>query len=188
MRKLIKQILKEEERNISVLKNYFINTWEKQLNSGNSPRIPNIVDLERKRLYNFITEINSWYLEFVGGEENATSMLDKYLDGLTVTEDDLKKMGFSIHPYDKFKIKITGVIDYKYRDYGNTLGFGFYIIDGNFETSDGQLTYEELMDEHYDDIYHDVTNWLRGELEGYVYEICLSFGLDFTRVDSTWDD
>ena len=72
--------------------------------------------------------------------------------------------------------------------YGNTLGFGFYIIDGNFETSDGQLTYEELMDEHYDDIYHDVTNWLRGELEGYVYEICLSFGLDFTRVDSTWDD
>ena len=68
------------------------------------------------------------------------------------------------------------------------LEFGFYIIDGTFDTSDGQLTYEELMDDHYDDIYLDVVNWLRGEIEGYVHTIQLDFGLNYLDVTSQWDD
>lgn len=188
MKKLIKKILTEETNNVSNLKKYFINIWEKQVSSGKPPRIPDIVDLIRKRLDIYVDDINSWYLEFVGGEDNAKKMLESYLDNITVTQDDFNKVGQRIGPNDRFEIKITGVINWNDSMEESEIQFGFYIIDGNFETSDGQLTYEELMDEHYDDIYHDVTNWLRGELEGYVHTISLTFGLNFNFAESQWDD
>jgi hypothetical protein len=188
MRKFIKQILKEEERNISALKNYFINVWNKQSGSGKPPRIPDWGDLKRKRLDIYFDDIKSWYLEFVGGEENAKKMLENYLNNITVTQNDFNKFNFNINPNDKFKIKITGVIDFDDPIYKSEINFGFYVIDGNFDTSDGQLSYNDLMDEQYDDIYEDVINWLRGELEGYVHTIGLTFGLDFTYVESQWND
>ena len=89
---------------------------------------------------------------------------------------------------DNFKIKITGVVNFNDNIEENEIQFGFYIIDGNFETNDGQLSYEDLMDDQYDDTYDDVVNWLRGDLEGYVHTISLTFGLDFTFAESQWDD
>lgn len=188
MRKLIKQILKEEEHNIFGLKNYFINTWNKQVSSGKPPRIPDISNLIRKRLDIYTNEITSWYLEFVGGKENAKKMLEDYLDNITVTKDDFNKVGFNISPNDNFKIKITGVYKIVDNTEESEIQFGFYIIDGNFDTNDGQLSYEDLMDDKYDDTYNDVINWLRGDLEGYVHTIGLTFGFDFNWSSSEWDD
>ena len=188
MKKLIKKILTEETNNVSNLKKYFTNIWEKQVSSGKTPRIPYLFTLIRQRLDTYLNEINSWYLEFVGGEENAKKMLEDFLDNITVTEDDFNKIDQRVGPNDKFKIKITGVWEFTTHKNQPEIQFGFYIIDGTFETSDGQLTYEELMDERYDDIYLDVENWLRGELEGYVHTIGLTFGLDFIYVDSQWND
>jgi len=188
MREFIKQILKEEERNISALKNYFINIWNKQSGSGKPPRIPDWDDLKRKRLDIYVDDIKSWYLEFVGGEDNAKKMLENYLDNITVTKDDFNKVGFNINTNDNFKIKITRVVNFNDNIEENEIQFGFYIIDGNFDTSDGQLSYNDLMDEQYDDIYEDVINWLRGDLEGYVHTISLTFGLDFTFAESQWED
>jgi len=110
MKKLIKKILTEETNNVSNLKKYFINIWEKQVSSGKPPRIPDIVDLIRKRLDIYVDDINSWYLEFVGGEDNAKKMLEIYLDNITVTQDDFNKVGQRIGPNDRFEIKITGLL------------------------------------------------------------------------------
>lgn len=188
MKKLIKKILTEETNNLSTLKKYFINMWEKQVSSGKNPRIPNLTTLIRQRLDTYVNEINSWYLEFVGGGENAKKMLEDFLDNITVTEDDFNKVDQHIGPNDKFKIKITGVQEFTTYKNQPEIQFGFYIIDGIFETSDGQLTLEELYEDRYDDIWIDVTDWLRGELEGYVHSIGLTFGFDFTYVDSQWND
>ena len=188
MKKLIKKILTEETNNVSNLKKYFTNMWEKQVSSGKNPRIPDLVTLRRKRLDGYITEINSWYLEFVGGEEKAKKMLEDFLNNITVTEDDFNKIGQRIGPNDKFEIKITGVSNFTTHRDQPEIQFGFYIIGGTFETEQGQLTYEDLFDESYDGTYMDVENWLRGELEGYVHTVGLTFGLDFTWVESEWND
>jgi len=68
------------------------------------------------------------------------------------------------------------------------LEFGFALLDGQFATSEGILTLEELNEERYDDIWIDVTDYLRTELEDYVWSVGNNFGLEFDAYTSYWDD
>jgi hypothetical protein len=185
MKDLIRNILREDSH-LEVLKKYFFNIWENQVNSGEIPKI-GYVDVYRKKLSKYIDQIDKWYFDFVGGEDEAFKLFDQYMTNLKITDKDLRNSNQPINPNDYFEVMITRIYDEKYERDGE-LEFGFYIIGGTFDTSDGQLTYEELMDEHYDDIILDVENWLRGELEGYVHTIQLDFGLDYLDVTSQWDN
>ena len=185
MKDIIKTILREDSK-MDTLKKYFFNLWERQVNSGEIPRI-GYVDLYRKKLSKYIDQIDKWYYEFVGGKDKAFELFDQYITNLKVTDKDLRNSDQNIYLNDHFEVMITRSFEKFYMEDGE-LEFGFYIIDGTFDTSDGQLTYEELMDDHYDDIYLDVVNWLRGEIEGYVHTIQLDFGLNYLDVTSQWDD
>jgi hypothetical protein len=185
MKSIIRKILIEDSK-LNKLKKYFINMWNDQVRSGKIPML-NIVDLERKKLSTYIDEITKWYLEFVGGKDKAFELFDQYITNLKVTDKDLRNSYQNIHSNDHFEVMITRSFEKNYMENGE-LEFGFYIINGTFDTSDGQLTYEELMDDHYDDIFWDVENWLRGEIEGYVHTIQLNFGLNYLDVTSLWDD
>lgn len=168
--------------------------WNDQVRSGKIPML-NIVDLERKKLSTYIDEIIKWYLEFVGGEEKAFQLFKKYLENKVITDKDVKftnPWGI-IDPIDIYKVKITTIYNLDYR--GNRivgsneeLEFGFRILDGQFSTSYGILTLEELYDERYDDIWADVTYFLRSEIEDYVSIVVENFGLQFDDYTSYWDD
>jgi hypothetical protein len=191
MKDLIRKILSEETGN-KVIKNYVTKMWNDQVRSGKIPML-NIVDLERKKLSTYIDEITKWYLEFVGGEEKAFQLFKKYLENKVITDKDVNNPWGIIDPIDIYKVKITTIYNLDYR--GNRimgsneeLEFGFRILDGQFSTSNGILTLEELYEERYDDIWLDVTDFLRSEIEDYVSSVVENFGLQFDDHTSHWDD
>lgn len=185
MKDLIRTILREDSK-LGTLKKYFFNIWEQQVNSGEIPRI-GYVDVYRKKLSKYIHQIDEWYYEFVGGEDEAFKLFDRYMTNLKVTDVDMKNADQKINPNDNFEVIVTRIYDTSYEKDGE-LEFGFTIIDGTFLTDEGQLTWDELMEEKYDLIYIDVENWLRGEIEAYVHTTQLDFGLDYFVVTSHWDD
>jgi hypothetical protein len=191
MKSIIRKILIEDSK-LNKLKKYFINMWNDQVRSGKIPML-NIVDLERKKLSTYIDEITKWYLEFVGGEEKAFQLFKKYLENKIITDEDIKNTGRQFNDNDKYIVKITKIYNLDYR--GNRivgsneeLEFGFALLDGQFETSEGILTFEELYEERYDDIWLDVTDFLRSEIEDYVWSITKNFGIEFNDYTSHWDD
>lgn len=189
MKNLIKKIIKEET-DYTIIKRIVTKSLEAQVKSGLTPMI-NLIDLRRKGLSGYDNEIFQIYHEFVGGIESAFNIFNRFIEGKIITEDDIKHIGFEVHQDDHYKVKITGIFNPDYRIIGtnHSLEFGFDIIDGQFMTDEGLLTYEELMDEKYDDIFFDVTNTLRYELENYVGGIAQNnFGLVFFDCTSNWDD
>ncbi len=190
MRETIRKILREN-KDYEFLKRFLTKNFEKQINSGEIPKI-NISDLKRKGLGSHIDDIINIYFDFVGGPEEAFKLFKQFIEGKIVTDDDLRKTGINVHPEDQFKVKITRIYNPDYRGkriVGNNeeLEFGFDLLDGQFETSDGILTLEELYSERYDDIWLDVTDYLRSEIEGYVQEIAENnFGLYFKDAISLW--
>ncbi len=192
MKKLIRKILKEDA-NLKVLKKYITRDLQKQVNSGEVP-ILDFVDLARKKLSeNYYDEIRNIYFDFVGGEEEAFKLFKKYLEDKSITDEDIRKIGRMVFPSDHYKIIIKRIynLDYKgNRIIGSNeeLEFGFSLLDGQFDTSEGIMTLEELYDEKYDDIWLDVEDVLRSEIEDYVESIANNFGLEFDIITSHWDN
>jgi hypothetical protein len=189
MKNLIRQILKEEETN-KVLKNYIIKLLQRQVDSGLIPKLDSI-DLYRKGFRNYFEQINNWYHEFVGGEEEAFKLFKKYLEDKSITDEDIKKIGRMVFPSDHYKIIIKRIynLDYKgNRIIGSNeeLEFGFSLLVGQFETSEGIMTLEELYNDINDDIRLDVEDVLRSEIEDYVDSIANNFGLEFDVITSHW--
>ena len=65
---------------------------------------------------------------------------------------------------------------------------GFSIIDATLITDEGLLTLEELYQDEYDDIWVEVTDELRYQIEGYVEEVAASFFLEFSLVSTEFMD
>ena len=86
---------------------------------------------------------------------------------------------------DIYKIKIYKIYNENFEP-DDELEYSFDIVSGQFETSDGILTLEELMDERYDDIWLDVTDHLKSEIEYYVESVGNNFGLEFDVITSHW--
>lgn len=192
MKKLIKQILKEDV-NLKVLKKYITRDLQKQVNSGEVP-ILDFVDLARKKLSeNYYDEIRNIYFDFVGGEEEAFKLFKKYLEDKSITDEDIRKIGRVVLPSDHYKIIIKRIynLDYKgNRIIGSNeeLEFGFSLLDGQFDTSEGIMTLEELYNDINGDIWLDVEDVLRSEIEDYVESIANNFGLEFDIITSHWDN
>ena len=104
MKNIIKKILSEETGN-KVIKNYVTKMWKKQQDSGEIPRI-NYIELRKRNLYKNIDQIKEWYLDFVGGEEEAFKLFKKYIEGKTISDDDIRKSGVTVMEEDIYKIKI----------------------------------------------------------------------------------
>jgi hypothetical protein len=184
MKNLIKKILKEDEGN-KVVKNYVTKMWKKQQDSGEIPRI-NSIELRKRNLDKNIDQIREWYFDFVGGPEEAFKLFDKYIEGRTISDVDLRKSGVRVHPDDIFKVKIYKIYNKNF-DPGDELEFVFDIVSGQFITNQGVLTLRELYKDEYDDTWVDVTDHLRSEIEFYILGISEGdFGLYFEVATSHW--
>lgn len=184
MKNIIKKILSEETGN-KVIKNYVTKMWKKQQDSGEIPRI-NYLELRKRNLYKNIDQIKEWYFDFVGGEEEAFKLFKKYTEGRIISDVDLRKSGVDVIEEDTYKIEIYKIFNKSFEP-GDELEFTFDIVSGQFLTSEGILTLEELMDERYDDIWLDVTDHLRSEIEFYILGVSEGdFGLYFDVATTHW--
>ena len=192
MKNLIRRILKEDA-NLKVLKKYITRDLQKQVDSGEIPML-DFTDLARKKLSEtYYDEIRNIYFDFVGGEEEAFKLFKKYLEGKSMTVDDIKKIGWNIHPNDYYEFIIKRIYNLDYRGnriVGNNeeLEFGVELLDGQFDTSEGIMTLEEIINQRYDDIWLDVEDLLRGQIEDYVESVANNFGLEFDTITSYWDN
>jgi hypothetical protein len=189
MKKLIRQILKEET-GVVVLKNYIMNIFKKQVDSGLTPHIP-YEDLRRKKLTQYIELIDKWYFEFleerygVDGFEKAKTLFHKTIED--INEEDLKNVWIGTGQ-DRFEISIPW-IEFSGEMIQLNVEFGFKINDCYLETEDGMKTYEELLDDNFSDIWWvEITDHLRGWIEAYVQRKGYDFGLNILNVDSYWAD
>jgi hypothetical protein len=185
MKDLIRKILREDV-NVSGLKKYITGIFETQVKRGEIPHIP-FIDLERKKIYNNTNSeiIDQWYIEFVGGINKAKDNFFKSIE--TVTDKDVRELGFKIHPQDSYTIEIPWI------DFDETtklIIFGFVIKDCTLLTDNGLMTYQELLNDQDDQFWVDVTDWLRAEIEIYVAEKSKSFGLGVAayNAESVWSD
>ena len=192
MKNLIRKILKEDA-NIKVLKKYITRDLQKQVDSGEIPML-DFVDLARKKLSEtYYDEIRNIYFDFVGGEEEAFKLFKKYLEGKIITDKNIRSIGWNINPNEYYKVKIIKVYNLDYRGnriIGNNeeLEFGFALLDGQFDTSEGILSLGELYDEEYDSAWLDMEDSLRGQIEDYVESVANNFGLEFDTITSYWDN
>jgi hypothetical protein len=189
MKKLIRQILKEET-GVVVLKNYIMNIFKKQVDSGLTPHIP-YEDLRRKKLTQYIELIDKWYFEFleerygVDGFEKAKTLFHKTIED--INEEDLKNVWIGTGQ-DQFEVSIPW-IEFSGEIIQLNVEFGFKINDCYLETEDGMKTYEELLDDNFSDIWWvEITDHLRGWIEAYVQRKGYDFGLNILNVDSYWAD
>lgn len=188
LRNKIKNILIEEGDN-KVIKNYIIKILQRQVDFGLTPRL-DYTDLKRKRLTDYFDEIKKIYLDFVGGEQEAFKMFKKFIDGRIITEIDLKNIGFKIHPEDKYKVLINAVYNDSYDDSeNNVLEVGFELLDAQYIIDGGiVLSLEQLNSEEYDDIWNEITDSMKWEIEDYVLVQALGYGLEYSEVDLQWND
>lgn len=192
MKNLIRKILKEDA-NLKVLKKYITRDLQKQVDSGEIPML-DFTDLARKKLSEtYYDEIRNIYFDFVGGEEEAFKLFEKYLEGKIITDKNIRSIGWNIHPDEYYKVKIIKVYNLDYRGnriIGNNeeLEFGFELLDGQFDTSEGILSLGELYDEEYDSAWLDIEDSLRGQIEDYVESVYNNFGLEFDTTTSHWAD
>lgn len=189
LRNKIKNILTEEVEDNKVIKNYIIKILQRQVDSGLTPRL-DYIDLERKKLTDYFDEIKKIYLDFVGGEQEAFKMFKKFIDDRIITEIDLKNIGFKIHPEDKYKVLINAVYTDSYdNSENNVLEVGFELLDAQYVIDGGiVLSLEQLYSEEYDDIWNEITDSMKWEIEDYVLIQALNYGLEYSEVDLQWND
>lgn len=189
MKKLIRQILKEET-NVVVLKNYIMNIFKRQVDSGLTPHIP-YEDLRRKKLTIYVELIDKWYFEFLkshygvsDGFEKAKTLFHNTIED--INEEDLKNVWIGTGQ-DQFEVSIPW-IEFSGEIVLN-VEFGFKINDCYLETEDGMRTYEELLDDDFSDYWWvEITDDLRGWIEAYVQRKGYDFGLNILNVESHWAD
>lgn len=184
MKELIRNILREDNKTEMVL-NYFRKIWQKDVDSGNVPTIP-YIDIKRKKLDSFYDDIKVAYFDFIGGKEKAFEYFEKSIENKVLTEKDLSKVIVNFRGPDTFTFELYGVTSVDYKDGEvDEIEFVFDVLDGNFETDGGTfVTWSELMPEEMDDLYHDVSNWVRGLIEDYVDKMAESYGFNFASYGS----
>lgn len=183
MKNLIKNILRED-RKTEVVLDYFRKLWQKDVDSDNVPKI-HYIDIRRKKLDSFYDDIKLAYFDFIGGKEKAFEYFEKSIENKILTEKDLYRVLNQNGP-DTFTFKIYGITSVDYRnDEIDEIEFVFDVLDGNFQTDGGTfVTWSELMPEEMDDLYHDVSSWIRGLIEDYVDETARSYGFNFVSYGS----
>lgn len=183
MKDLIRKILKEET-DFNLLKPFITKSLEKQVNSGEIPKI-NFLELNKIGLASYKDEVFEIYYDFVGGPEQAFKLFKKYIQDITFTDEDIRKIGRRVYPDDHYKIKINRIYNLDYRGnriVGNNeeLEFGFKVLYGQFATSEGILTLDKLVNDfEHEDAMIDVFDNLRSEVEDYVWSVANNFCLEF---------
>jgi hypothetical protein len=190
MKKLIKQILKEETES-NVLRKHLFKIFKKQIDSGLAPHIP-YEDLRRKKLTVYIELIDKLYFEFL---ENHYGVSDGFEKAKTLfhntikntNEKDLKSVGIGTGQ-DRFEVYIPW-LEFSGDQIQLNVEFGFLINDCYLETEDGMKTYDELLDDDFSDYeWTEVTDFLRSGVEEYVQRKGYDFGLNIFDVESEWAD
>jgi hypothetical protein len=191
MKKLIRQILKEEKE-VKVLKSFIFKIFQNQVSSGLTPHVP-YEDLRRKKLTVYIELIDKLYFEFLENHYGVSSGFEKaktlYEEAVkTVTEKDLKSVGIDTGQ-DRFEVSIPWLDFLEIDGVQMDVNFGFKIIDCYLETGDGMKTYEEMLSNDFSDYeWTEVTDFLRSGVEEYVQIKGYDFGLNIFNSYSDWND
>lgn len=189
MRKLIRRILLESYYPKG-LELYISKSLENQVKSGLTPKLDWIKLKSQLLTDDYYDNIKNQYFDFVGGEQEAFKMFKKFIDGRIITEKDLKNIGFKIHPEDKYKVLINAVYTDSYDDSeNNVLEVGFELLDAQYIIDGGiVLSLEQLYSEEYDDIWNEIDDSMKWEIEDYLLVQALNYGLEYSDVDLQWND
>lgn len=183
MRSIIKKILNEDVK-LDRLHTYFLKKWESQVKSGQKPKI-DYLDTIRKGLGDFIIQIDNWYFDFVGGEENAYKLFIEELKDLVISSDDISNSNVDIHIGDTFEVQINKIYsnysDYRFRDEDN-FSYGFYILSANIETHLGMLNLEQF-DELDMTSYWEIIEYITDLVNQYLKYLQYDFGVNYMYFD-----
>lgn len=174
----IRKVLKEET-NLDLLHKYFLKKWESQVSSGQTPKI-GYEDTRRKGLSTFLDSIDEWYRDFVGGHEKAYELFLDGIKDLYITSEDISKSGIKVYDNDVFEVKIHKIYsDYVgYMNGEDTFSYSFIILDGTFETIDGDQTLDEVIDGSRE-IFLDVMDYISELVDEYLKKLQYEFGVDY---------
>lgn len=184
MRSIIKKILNEDVK-LDRLHTYFLKKWESQVKSGQKPKI-DYLDAIRKGLGDFIIQIDNWYFDFVGGEENAYKLFIEELKDLVISSDDISNSNVDIHIGDTFEVQINKIYsdysDYRFGDEDN-FSYGFYILSANIETHLGMLNLEQF-DELDMTSYWEIIEYITDLVNQYLKYLQYDFGVNYMYFES----
>jgi len=187
MRSIIKKILNEDVK-LDRLHTYFLKKWESQVKSGQKPKI-DYIDTIRKGLGDFIIQIDDWYFDFVGGEENAYKLFIEELKDLVISSDDISNsnlgfVGSDIHIGDTFEVQIIKIYsdysDYRFGD--DICSYRFYILSANIDTHLGMLNLEQF-DELDMTSYWEIIEYITDLVNQYLKYLQYDFGVNYMYFD-----
>jgi hypothetical protein len=175
MRTLIKQILNEETKDR--LKEYWFKVWNKIESEGEIPKI-NRKLIKRLGLFSKINEIESYYVEFMGGKEKILEMLKDSLMGKTFSTRDLPSVG----GYD-FEFELIRLINLD-----PDLKFEFVMRRGTVETIMTDNETYNLKD--WDSIPEEIAWEIDLEVQDILYDfttrIVYDFAIDYRDIYVEW--
>jgi len=188
MRSIIKKILNEDVK-LDRLHTYFLKKWESQVKSGQKPKI-DYIDTIRKGLGDFIIQIDDWYFDFVGGEENAYKLFIEELKDLVISSDDISNSNLEpliypdIHIGDTFEVQINKIYsdysDYRFGD--DICSYRFYILSANIDTHLGMLNLEQF-DELDMTSYWEIIEYITDLVNQYLKYLQYDFGVNYMYFD-----
>lgn len=180
MKNLIRHILKEETEDR--LKNFFFKLWDKQKEKEefafyDEDFLKKLGFYEPKEKRNRIWK---YYVEYMGGKENQTQELIKYLERKVFNSVDIKYIQDRVNLDFKFKLYNVDIDNFK------RLKCSFFIIEGSWYDQDTGETYSVITGENeIDDMgtYFDLQYEIGEGISDFVAEIARKFGLMLNNVD-----
>ena len=180
MKNLIRHILKEETEDR--LKNFFFKLWDKQKEKEefafyDEDFLKKLGFYEPKEKRNRIWK---YYVEYMGGKENQTQELIKYLESNVFNSVDIKYIQDRVNLDFKFKLYNVDIDNVK------RLKGSFFIIEGSWYDQDTGETYSVITGENeIDDMgtYFDLQYEIGEGISDFVAEIGRKFGIMLNNID-----
>lgn len=185
LRNKIKKYLVESNQ-LKILKNYFFKIWQKQVNSGDKPTI-DVVDIKRKKLFDWIRDINRFYYEFIGGKEKSYEFLEEYLVGNEFTMEDVRKKGVSVYDGESYIFKVDS-LDIDLPSY--SMDVYIYLLDANlqFGPPNEVMNLRDLEKNSSQHFIDDLLHVVAFQIEDFVYKITSEFGLEINSVEVIFEN
>lgn len=186
MKNLIRHILKETTEN--PLKKYWFNKWDKEKSKGNIPRYD--YNLIRKLgLGEKWEKIMDYYVEYIGGPEEAKKVFIDFLSSKEFTTEDISDQGIGIGGYDfSFRIINPRITQTKMLGNGEPELYLSLLITNGYVTlmttgEEIDLTDIESIDEY---LWWELSNEIKDMILDFVKDIAGSFDIQIWDVIIDW--
>ena len=185
LRNKIKKYLVESNQ-LKILRNYFFKIWQKQVDSGSKPTI-DVVDIKRKKLFDWIMDIKRFYYEFIGGKEKSYEFLEEYLIGNEFTMEDVRKKGVTVYDGESYTFRVDS-FDIDSTSY--SMDVYIFLLDGNFQFGPPNevMNLRDLEKNSSQHFLDDLLQVVAFQIEDFVYKISDEFGLEINTVEVMFEN